>query len=896
MKRNIFLLLFCTLCIIGCQNEDITTSSAFTIDTENSSVVGSFVQGNPLNNLSRVVIPYVNGVGGKTTISSDTINGMYIPAIDVTLEKGAGKVEVPIVGTPIMLTVTYLSVKFMYNGEHYITSVSIPVAEDPDPTGTINFTIDSKPIINLNQATIIPFTVSPTMAAIVVTSTNMQGLSVTVQSNPYTGFGTVTLTPSARFLGDTLKLSATFGARPIMKAAIPVSYFSSGTGSQLLPYIVKDEVGLAKLQYGGSKYFQLANNITCSSWSPMTSFSGNLDGNSKTVNYSVNTPAADSVAFIKRILPGATVKNLVLTGSLHGMNRVAGLAVNSAISPANCDASGVSVNGSNYLASLVFEGVGKDANVLTVGKLPTSINIMGGTQSASVALNVSPVNVSFKVVQNPTGATLSYDSGTGNLTAKLPADINTFTAGDVTYVVSLAASGAGSNVVSTTQTVSILSKKMYQSGTGVASDPYIVIDGDQLSLTSATYPNAFIKLGNNISLTQNWTPLPIFGGDLNGGGHTISNLTISGYTADATNGNGFVNVNNGTIHDIVFSGAQSSPTNKFGMVAGTNNGTLKNISLSGTITSTSAVDVLGGLVGELKTSTGLITNCYSNVSITAVCGMVGGIAGRSSGGTNIINCTSKGTITISAVKIRVGGILGRSEGSTQDMIKGCLSQMVITGATGANNFGGIFGANNNNTLKIEECQFSGSVKGDNDIGGIAGTGINVKNCLVDGAVLQNNAAPTNGSVGGICSTNKNYELNCIVRNTTITGAVGTTTKSAAGIGSFYQSGTTMGYASNCVVINTTITAAVPNRISGPAVAGGSLLNNYASNVIIQTSSSTPVTPVPDANGQDGANAPGTMDQAWYTSLGYDFNLVWNWNAQNNQPTLKSLGCSGIPTP
>ena len=895
MKRYIYLFALSIFVMLGCQKEE-TSNKPFTIDTEKCSTVGSFVQGSALNNLCKVIIPYTNGDGGLATISSVSTNGMSIPSTSIQLIKVEGQMEVAIIGIPVTLSVTYMPIKVSYNGDSYFTSVAIPVAEDPDPSGTISFNIKKDPIVNLTQSVQLPFTVNPTMSSVVVTSTTIQGLNVSVQSDPNTGIGTVTLTPSASFLGDTLKLAATFGARPVVKVSIPLSYFNSGGGTQLSPFMIKTETELSKLQYGNAKWFQMGNDVASTAWTPLPSFSGYLDGNNKTITYSINTPTVDSVAFVKRVLSGAIIKNLTMKGSVQGHNIVAGLAANSAVVPVNCNASGVNVVGSNILANLVATGTGKDTNVLTFGVIPTSINILAGTQSASVLLTSSPLNVYFNVTNNPTGATIAYDTSSGNITATLPANPNNFITGNVTYVVSLAQTGIGSNVASTPQSIAIISKKMYQSGTGVQSDPYIVTDEDQLTLTTTTYPNAYIKLGNNITMSHNWTPIPTFGGDLNGAGYSVSGITISNYTVDATNGNGLVNVNNGTIHDIQLLNVIANPTNKFGTVAGTNNGTIKNVTMTGVITSTSTVDVLGGLVGELKTTSGIVTNCYANVNINAVCGMVGGIVGRSSGGTTITNCTVKGTISINAGKTRIGGILGRSEGSTTDLIKGCWSQVAITGVTGANNIGGVFGANSNNTLKIEECQFTGSVKGDNDIGGIAGTGINVKNCLIDGAILQNLATPTNGSVGGICSTNKNYELYCIVRAATITGTVGATTKSAAGIGSFYQSGTAMGYPGNCVVINTTITAAIANRISGPAQTGASLLNNYASNVIIQTSPTTQLVPIPDANGQDGANAPLTMDQTWYASIGYDFTNVWVWNQLYNQPSLRVVGCAGIPTP
>lgn len=41
---------------------------------------------------------------------------------------------------------------------------------------------------------------------------------------------------------------------------------------------------------------------------------------------------------------------------------------------------------------------------------------------------------------------------------------------------------------------------------------------------------------------------------------------------------------------------------------------------------------------------------------------------------------------------------------------------------------------------------------------------------------------------------------------------------------------------------------------------------------------------------DGADVPGTPDQAWFESLGYDFASVWTWDAAASAPKLQKTGC------
>jgi hypothetical protein len=212
--------------------------------------------------------------------------------------------------------------------------------------------------------------------------------------------------------------------------------------------------------------------------------------------------------------------------------------------------------------------------------------------------------------------------------------------------------------------------------------------------------------------------------------------------------------------------------------------------------------------------------------------------------------------------------------------------------TGANGWGGIFGANNNDNLYIEENMFTGTVSSGQDVGGIAGVGPRVKNCIVLGATITNRLAGSNGNVGGICGTGKIYADNNIVVNVTINGATGTdVNKTAAGICSFYQNN---GKTRNCVVMGSTvIKAAATNRISGNPLASDPLVNNYASNTVQMIDPlDAPVAPsAVGANLRDGDTvAPAAMNQVWFAALGFDFTTVWAWDAANNRPKLQNVGC------
>jgi hypothetical protein len=272
--------------------------------------------------------------------------------------------------------------------------------------------------------------------------------------------------------------------------------------------------------------------------------------------------------------------------------------------------------------------------------------------------------------------------------------------------------------------------------------------------------------------------------------------------------------------------------------------------------------------------------------------MVGGIVGKSSTAASEISyCTVKGNISITAAKNRIGGVLGRGESAVT--IKNCASSVIISGvaAGGTNGVGGIFGANNNDNMRIDECLFTGNITNCFSMGGIGGVAANVRNCLVSGSTLTVGGVVNTGAAGGINGTGKGVTSNCVVVGATL-GGITASGLSNAGVASTFQNN---GYASNCVVVNTTIgsSSATPylQRVVGTAANGtGVNANNYAAGVTGIT------TPVDNAGGLDGATKLTTdLTQAFYQGLGFDFTNIWQMSGGN--PALKNAGYSGgLPTP
>lgn len=155
-----------------------------------------------------------------------------------------------------------------------------------------------------------------------------------------------------------------------------------------------------------------------------------------------------------------------------------------------------------------------------------------------------------------------------------------------------------------------------------------------------------VTLANDIALTKAWTPIGIytdskthFKGTFDGQNHTVSGVEVTG---DRTKGVGF-----------------------FGKVY---TGTIKNLTVEGTITTTNC-DYVGGIVGHGYAT---ISNCTFKGSVGSTNTMqVGGIAG--SGGFTIINCSVYGNVT---AECWAGGIVGNCQDGgayTNCYVKGVIS-------------------------------------------------------------------------------------------------------------------------------------------------------------------------------------------------------------------------------
>jgi hypothetical protein len=244
----------------------------------------------------------------------------------------------------------------------------------------------------------------------------------------------------------------------------------------------------------------------------------------------------------------------------------------------------------------------------------------------------------------------------------------------------------------------------FLAGSGTSGDPYQIDDCAQLAEIDDTNANlaAHYRIISAISCASisPFTPLrngtTYFTGSLDGGGFTISNLTLScgtailcGLFAATSPGASISNVtiDSPSLTSTVSSTSGASPYASVGMLVGEARGNLalSNITITAP-TITASGDGVGGIVGY-STSVGTLT--ASNVSVIngSVTGgvMVGGLFGWVAQGT-ISSATSSTSVTASGV---AGGIIGQG-GTTSSTGVVIIDQAIFTGSVTTSLYGSIF--------------------------------------------------------------------------------------------------------------------------------------------------------------------------------------------------------------
>ena len=214
----------------------------------------------------------------------------------------------------------------------------------------------------------------------------------------------------------------------------------------------------------------------------------------------------------------------------------------------------------------------------------------------------------------------------------------------------------------------------------------------------------------NITLTADinlsgidWTPIGIdynhqYTGTFNGGGHTITGLTVTG--SDQYAGLfGYIG-SGGTVKNVVLEGVQIESDNDMsdvGGVAGQSYGNIENCSVSGSVSVSGTNSIAGGVVGYQLV--GSITGCSSSARVKGVA-YAGGIAGYTNGGASLTGCYATGSVSVennTTSAAYAGGVVGNNGSSST--LKACYAWGSVTGSgSGTIYVGGVTGSNDLGTL------------------------------------------------------------------------------------------------------------------------------------------------------------------------------------------------------
>lgn len=255
----------------------------------------------------------------------------------------------------------------------------------------------------------------------------------------------------------------------------------------------------------------------------------------------------------------------------------------------------------------------------------------------------------------------------------------------------------------------------FTQGSGTKEDPWRIENAEQLAYLAQQVNNGtdykwnHFLLFSDLDLNGNeWMPIgtdgnPFWGG-FDGGGHTITGMTITGKEASYVGLFGACynfTAASSYIKSVTVKGANISGKSFVGAIAGGGANISDCYSIENTIC---AIRQVGGVCGSL---TGNIFGCYNSSSVSGI-SIAGGIMGTASYEGNVGNgvvqyCYNIGAVTVREQDSSVGGITGAS--ANRYNISNCLNCGKITG--NGKNVGGIAGSTDSNYMNfIGNCYYN----------------------------------------------------------------------------------------------------------------------------------------------------------------------------------------------
>lgn len=166
--------------------------------------------------------------------------------------------------------------------------------------------------------------------------------------------------------------------------------FGGGAGTSASPYLIEDGADFNAIRNNVTAYYKMVNYISLSNyssgngWTPIPSFTGQLDGNGFGIsNLVINNSSADDLGLFLSLGASAVVKNLILKNiNISGKSYIGGIAarvIGNSVKIENIDISGT-ITAVSGMGSVV--GFGNLIRSLTIQNCISTCNIVTSTTSA----------------------------------------------------------------------------------------------------------------------------------------------------------------------------------------------------------------------------------------------------------------------------------------------------------------------------------------------------------------------------------------------------------------------------------------------------------------------------------------------------------------------------------
>lgn len=372
--------------------------------------------------------------------------------------------------------------------------------------------------------------------------------------------------------------------------------------------------------------------------------------------------------------------------------------------------------------------------------------------NAPLNVSVNEDTLSWQSVSGASGYVVKITGGAEDITVNLESNVNSYyLLGKLqkgSYQITVQAVGSNSYTLSSNLSLSY-TYNLTETIISVSSKADLINIGNDLT--------AKYILQNDIDISgEAWTPIGTiaarFEGVLIGNGYSIIGLSL---TSTDTRGAGFFGVvgESGKISDLNFVDVNISggTTGYVGAVVGVNYGMIFDVSVSGTVGTSTAGDNVGGLVGR---TFGSIYNCTNRATVRGGTN-VGGIAGNFE--FNNANMTFSGCINEGEIEgqARVGGLVGYARVARMVYIDKLTNKGAVKAS--GNYAGGICGyveGISGQTGNFEACTNGANITSANYAGGCFGYVGNYINITLSNPADTSRECSNTGNITTTSGSNK----------------------------------------------------------------------------------------------------------------------------------------------